>query len=377
MNSRTFVYFAGMVIAGSFFPLETKADFHSGLQTTLPSNFPFQVDCVHSDYQDDELVQLWDSLSDIHNPTLEDYLKVENYLKHGSRPYLDTIFNQGIMKGWGFRDWTPAEPLDRTMVYAFRILQQMKFVGPNGEMPQMEVITLGGVPDEDKSRCIILYSSYNYDGTNGVTLYADKMRVIINDLEEQGYKGHVLFWTGGYPMIDRGGLYLAHVPYSFKILSIIEASLRGYQDVLWIDASMRPTNDLSDIFTIIENKGTYLVGNGLTVGYDYDYGIIPDETAKNCNVEIQTLHEIPHIIAGAIGISFRNEEQHDFLKQWYQLTVATLPAMSFYPEEFLLSLVAWRTQKPSTVYWWEFMNIRSHIPEKPQRSDKPFWNDKC
>ena len=243
-------------------------------------------------------------------------------------------------------------------------------------MPHQEVIALGGVSKEDLTRCIVLYASYNYDAVFGEKLYAEKARTIIQDLEQQGYQGHVLFRTGGYPMLERGGLYLAHVPYSFKILSLIEASLRGYQEVLWIDTSLRPTNDLAELFNEIQNRGIYIVYNGINCDYDYNFGIIPDETVKNCNLEVHDLSNIPHTIATVLGISFRNEAHHDFLSEWYRLTCATWPAMSFYPEEFLVSVAASRTHKSAAAYWWEVMDTRSATPTKPQKSDKPFWNDK-
>jgi len=339
-------------------------------------NYPFPIDAVHSDYRDEELVKLWGSLSDILDPALGDYRKIEKYLKYGKRPYLDAIFNQGIKMGWGFRHWKSTDPLDRTVVYATRILQGMKFVNSNGEKPFQKVIALGGVSKEDRTRCVILFSSYNYDAWDGEMLYADKMQAIVDDLENEGYKGHVLVYHGGYPMIDRGGLYLAHVPYSFKVLSLIEASLKGYQDVLWLDTSVHPTNDLSEVFKTIENTGIYLVWTGINFDYDYNLGIISDAAAKSCNLEILDLAAIPHTIAAIIGISFRNDNHHDFLREWYQLTTATLPAMSFYPEQFLLAVAAWRTQKKPSVYFWDVMKLRSLIPVKPQKADIPFWHDK-
>lgn len=333
------------------------------------SSYPLTI--IESQYQDAELTSLWNSLSDINNPSLEDYVNFEKYLLFGRRPYLDIMFKKAIENRWISED-----KLDRTVFGASRVLQRFKFVGSNGELPVKKIVPIGGVSLEDRSRCIVMFSSYNFDATFGKELYSTKMNAVICDLAEEGYKGHVLFYLGGYPMLAQGGLRLAHVPYSFKILSLIEASQMGYQDVLWIDTSVHPTNDLSEVFSTIEKTGYFLLANGLNMAYDYDYGIIPDTTVTSCDLSVSDLSNIPHIVAGIMGISFRTPSQHDFLNEWYRMTAATWPAMSYYPEEFLVSVAAWRTHKAATDHIGCQMYVRSQVPTKPTHSDRPFWHDK-
>ena len=83
---------------------------------------------------------------------------------------------------------------------------------------------LCGADPSDLSRCIVFYVSYNESPHpfDKDAIYSKKMLEIIQELEIEGYKGHVLFRIGGYPLINQGGIRLAHVPYSFKILSLIE-----------------------------------------------------------------------------------------------------------------------------------------------------------
>lgn len=333
------------------------------------SSYPLTT--IESQYQDAELTTLWNSLSDINNPSRDDYLKFEKYLLLGRRPYLDIMFQKAIENRWISED-----KLDRTVFGVSRILQRFKFVGSDDELPVKKIVPMGGVSLEDRSRCIVMFSSYNYDAAFGKELYSTKMNAVIRDLAEEGYKGHVLFYLGGYPMLAQGGLRLAHVPYSFKLLSLIEASQMGYQDVLWIDTAVHPSNDLSEVFSTIEKTGYFLLTNGINMQYDYDYGIIPDNTVKSCGLSISELSTIPHIVAGIMGISFRTPAQHDFLNDWYRMTAATWPAMSYYPEEFLVSVAAWRTHKAATDHIGNKMTVRSQIPIRPTKSDKPFWHDK-
>jgi hypothetical protein len=333
------------------------------------SSYPLTI--VESQYQDDELTTLWNSLSDINNPSLDDYLKFEKYLTFGRRPYLDILFQKAIDNKWISED-----KLDRSIYRAYRILQGFKFVGSKGELPVKKIVPIGGVSLEDRSRCIVMFSSYNNDAKFFNEHYPTKMNAVIRDLEEEGYKGHVLCYLGGYPMLAQGGLHLAHVPYSFKILALIEASQMGYQDVLWVDTSVHPANDLSKVFSTIEKTGYFLLYSGVDVQYDYNYGLLPDSTVKSCGLTISDLSNIPHIVATIMGISFRTPFQHDFLNDWYQMTAATWPAMTFYPEEFLVSVAAWRTHKAATDHIGNKMSVRSQIPTKPAQSDKPFWHDK-
>lgn len=57
--------------------------------------------------------------------------------------------------------------------------------------------------------------------------------------------------------MKKGGLRFAHIPYSFKVLSILESYRFGYKNILWIDISLHPINNLDKVFEDIEKKGTY------------------------------------------------------------------------------------------------------------------------
>jgi hypothetical protein len=336
------------------------------------SLFPF--DEVQVIYQDEELKELWSSIEDIKKPVVDDYVKIENYLRYGKRPYLDAIFSLPYLS-----KYVDAETLDRSEAFSNRILQKIMLVGLNREPPIFKTIYLGGASPFDLSRCIVFYSSYNHSPhTFDINpLYSQKMLEVINELQSEGYKGHVLFRIGGYPLEERGGLRLVHVPYSFKILSIIEAAILGYKNILWLDTTIHPTNNLNKVFSIIARKGVFLLGGGTKFNCEYDSGILSDLAIMHCSLKKRNLRDIDHILAGVIGFSMENEKVKKLMQEWYRLTSIVYPAMTLYPEQFLLSVAAWRVHLEPTDHFSSYLDLRSSIPIRPtQNPKKPFWFDK-
>lgn len=336
---------------------------------------PFVLHEINPLYSDDELVELWNSLSDLKNPSVQDFLKIQDYLKYGRRPYLDVIFDPLIAKGI-----VKPEEFDRSATIANRMLQRTNLIGPGQEMPVFGTKRLGGVSAEDRNRCIILYGSYNitYNQWNEYNYYTDRLLSLIDVLEQNGYKGHVLYHLGGYPLIGKGGLRLVHVPYSFKVLAFIEASQLGYDNVLWLDVSMQPTNNLAEVFSMIESQGSLLISNGVNLDYDFNFyvPILPHTAVHATDVNPDDLSKIPHVIATIIGISFSHASNHQLVAEWLRLTSLTYPAMTLYPEEFLLSIASWRMLKKPNANVWDMFDVRSVVPIKPVNGTKPFWFDK-
>ena len=336
---------------------------------------PFDIDQVEPVNKDEEIILFWDSLEDLYNPTLQDYLKIQEYLKNGKRPYLDIIFEHTYFHGLLYFNPKSRE-FDRSQILSSRVLQNINLLGPDLEMPKFERLTLGNPSIENKSRCIILYASYNLDSMHRDQLFSERILQIINDLEEEGYEGDVLYRIGGYPLLHLGGIRLAHVPYSFKVLSFIEASLLGYEEVLWLDSSVHPSNNLSEVFSEISENGVFLLENGINLDYDYNFGILPDVAVSACGLKKRDLSEVPHVIAGIVGVSFKSQVGHDFIREWYCLTSLVYPAMSLYPEEFLVSVASYMTKCKSTGNIGNYMDVRSVIKTKPHNAKKPFWFDK-
>lgn len=329
----------------------------------------FIADKITPIYIDHELFFLWKSLTNLYNPTIEDYIKIENYLMYGRRPYLDIVFNSLFLN----------PPIDRVSTWNQRMLQNMNFIGPNFEPPIFCIKSCGNASPKDKSNCIILFATHNsnknpWDQKN----YIEAVLDLLEELDQVGYKGHVLYRLGGYPLLNKGGIKFCHIPYSFKLLSFLEAFDLGYQNVLWLDCSMHPTNDLSSVFSTIQNEGKLLLFNGINLDYDFNFiqPIISLPAITFSGLTVSDLYEIPHVIATIIGISSNYQKSNDLIQEWLNLTSLTIPAMTLYPEEFLLSVASWKTRNIPNGNVWDYFDVISQIPVKPKNSKKPFWFDK-
>ena len=339
---------------------------------TVVAAAPFQFTSLEPLYSDEEFEATWASLADPLRPDLDDYLKIQHYLSHGRRPYLDIVIDSCLKRGF----MTSQQVSDR-LDNVWRRFQCMIFTGPNGELPRVQRFVLGGASPDDLTRCVVLFASYNYDSHFYNVCYADRVNAIVNDLEREGYRGHVLTRIGGYPLEGSGGLGLVHVPYSFKLLSFIEASLLGYEKVLWLDVAMHPVNDLSNVFSILEDTGTLLLHNGTTLDYDYrTMHHVPGAAIHSAGLTVNELNQIPHTCAAIIGIDFRHPQAHELVAEWLRLTRMVIPGMSLTPEEFPLSVAAWRTGCIYAGHIVLFIEGRSAVPEKSTQSAKPFWFDK-
>ncbi len=324
-------------------------------------------------YRDEELTNLWASLEDVYNPSTEDFIKIQNYLKNGQRTYLNVLFDAFLESGCMTK-------INRSECCWTRILQNIKFIGNDQKLPLSGIHYLGGSSEKDKSKCIIFYASFNGNcNPFKENSYIESTLQVIRELEQIGYKGHVIYHFGGYPLIEKGSVRLMHVPYSFKVLSFLEAFNLGYKNVLWFDSSMHPMNNLEKVFSKIEEEGRLLLFNGLDLSYDFNYKdvpVLPVIAVESAGINVQDLNQIPHVIAGIIGISFQNQKSLDLIEEWYRLTSLTVPAMTLYPEEFLLSVSSWKTNNKPNGNVWDYFDARSAVPIRPYHGKKPFWFDK-
>ncbi len=333
---------------------------------------------------DEEIQGIWEQMDNIYEPSYEDYRLIEEYLKYGKRPYLEDIYNLSyiikiVQKGY------PTEKIKNKLIFRVtfntRLLATMKMVSEKDRKPELQIIPVnGGGP-----RCIVLYGTYNenykshtlYDlKTLKKESYVDSLDEIIDNLEKIGWKGDVLKRAGGYPLIEQGSIRFAHIPYSFKVLSILEAYSLGYKNILWMDLSLRPLNNLEKIFQEIEQKGSYFLETGAYLDYDYELGLIPDSSMFSSDLTISKLQKIPHTIATTFGVSFNHDRAVAFMEEWYRLTSLLYPALTLYPEEFLISVAKHRAGCAFSAHLNHHFICKSAVSEQPFYSEKPFYFNK-
>ncbi len=262
----------------------------------------FSVAIVGSAYTDPELEALWGSLSSLDAPTLEDYRLVEAYLSNGKRLYLQPLYENCV---------APKH---------FNLFRQFKLVGPNGEMPTLQIHK-----GADPKKCILIFGSYN-------GCYPKKAEMLFKEIIELGFDGDILLRIGGFP---NGDLKLCYVPYAFKVAFLKEAALLGYEKILWLDTAIHPLVELDWIFE--EMEGVFLT----TVGMLHE-NHHRKETSEFLKVPPELHSQIPHMSAAIIGLNLASEEARCFLDEWLFETTRLFPNLSWFPEELCLSIVAWR-----------------------------------
>ena len=305
-------------------------------------------------FYDEELDQLWKSIPDINNPTLQDYRQIEKYLYTGKRPYLNLLHEFLLKQKHDVNLF-----LDR-----LNRLMGFRFVGSQNEMPIFEKHSLN-IQEHTKKRCILLFASYNRD-------YPAKARQILRELKQNGYSGDVLLRIGGFPNTQSGGLKLCHVPYAFKIAFLQEARSLGYEEILWLDSAMHPLSDLEGIFTKIREFGYYLTG----VGYLCDnarFNLI--EAAEALNITKELYYDIPHLAAGIIGLNLQNPKGIQFIDQWLIETEKVIPNVTWYPDELSLSVVAWRCNFAPLSWFWNLAYKEENLLNMQYNPEIHFYLD--
>ena len=225
--------------------------------------------------------ELHAKISNINEPTLEDYVLIENYLREGHRPYFDDCHACHLhhkLSGDTHQD-----------------IQKIKLLGPNNELPTLEKHCIG-VEEGDQGSCVLIYSSYDPCSI----VRAEKM---LSSIKDSDYKGHVLVRKGGYPNLLKGGLKLCHIPCSWKVNFLDEARDLGYKNVILTDLDLDPIKHLENIFEIIESNGYFFLTSKVKT--------------KNCHENHRALKQLTSFV---LGMNFDRPGMHEVLDEWMMMT---------------------------------------------------------
>lgn len=100
-------------------------------------------------------------------------------------------------------------------------------------------------------------------------------------------------------------------PYAFKIYAIEAARNMGYDQVLWVDASVYPVKDITPVFDWLTEKGIFLEEAGHYAGQ------WANEQALNYfELTKEQAMQMPMFSAGYCGFDFRNPTSQEFFAEW-------------------------------------------------------------
>ncbi|MES2121518.1 MAG: hypothetical protein V4492_01930 [Chlamydiota bacterium] len=254
--------------------------------------FLYATTCVYS-YVDEELLDLWSSVSDIYNPTLDDYKLIESYLKYGKRPYLENLPEVS------WKNIPKYEIKLRT-----QIMRDFKLLGPNDEMPIYEVHHLN-VVEETRDRCILIYGSFNDP-------YPQKAFRILEELRKWGYSGTVMIRIGGFPNMIAEGIKSSPFHGRWKVEFFKEALRMGYRKIVHLDTHATPLNDLSLVFDILEETGCFYVDCGPWLKINENFV----QFAEPLGIPPNEVEDVRFIIGCVLGLDFSNTKISRLFQEW-------------------------------------------------------------
>ena len=244
-------------------------------------------------YIDEELLELWASVSNIYEPTLSDYRLIESYLQFGRRPYLENLPEAS---------WSNVGEDEIKM--HIRVMRQFKLVGPNGEMPVFEKHDIN-VTEETKDRCILVFGSYN-------SVYPQKVYHILQELKESGYSGSVMLRIGGYPNLSHGGLKSSPFHGRWKLEFFKEARRMGYKKIIHLDTHVHPMSDLNAAFKVMDEQGGFFYGRGPWLNINENFM----NFASPLGVPADKMSEVEFIIGSILGLNFSNKQVVKLFDEW-------------------------------------------------------------
>jgi hypothetical protein len=248
-------------------------------------------------------IPVYQELSSLTAPTVEDLHKVQDYLTNGYRPITQHL-----------KDYEPN-------------VKKLKIIGTSPEeQPQYGDIAVNCAEDE-RENCLICYSSFNKNYPRG-------LKRLVEYVKNSDFKGHIIYRIGGWPDTAGGSLVLAHVPYAFKVSLFKEVQSQGFKRVFWLDTSILPAVSLNRIFDTIKEDGYFAMGNSHYIG-----PYISPLALEAFGITLEEANQIPSCSAGIFGVDFTSEIGSKIFEQWYRAAHNKVAFFSPRPEQNALSII--------------------------------------
>ena len=146
--------------------------------------------------------------------------------------------------------------------------------------------------------------------------YGRGLRRLSASLRRVGFGGEQLLWPPG--RFPAGCPDQLEVPFAFKPFCLAEATARGIDSLLWLDASCLAIKSLDPLFAAIEANGHLLFRNGARVVGEW----ASDAALEALSLSRDEAMALPELNAAAIGLSVRHPVGAAFLDQWLGLARA-------------------------------------------------------
>lgn len=263
--------------------------------------------------------EVYAKIPDICHPTFEDYQMIQNYLNQGHRPLIDRLNKwqyYGKAINFGLIGRTPDEHIEHGVVCV-------------------------NCDSDYKQNCIVLYASFNFE-------YPKVLKALIENIKKSYFKGHILYRIGGWPDIEGGGLRFAHIPCAFKICAFREAQRLGYQNVLWLDASVTPLQQgLNKAFTTIEQQGYFTFLSDLNMASECN-----KEACEILGLPFAQAASVPGYVSGIVGFNLKNPNGLNIINRWYEVTKNHEECYFTYsPDLCVISILLYQAGLTNNLHW--------------------------
>lgn len=129
---------------------------------------------------------------------------------------------------------------------------------------------------------------------------------LVNSFKKFGWPGDYLLYTNQYPV---GCPTHQEVPYAFKIHAMEEAARKGYDVIMWADASFWTVASLDPFIHAVETDGHALWIGGYSVG---DW--CSDNGLRQLGLTRDEAMLLPLFVGGLWGLDLRVERSREFLR---------------------------------------------------------------
>jgi len=191
------------------------------------------------------------------------------------------------------------------------------------------------------------------------------VKSIRDSLLKFNFRGDFLFWDKSYP---EGCPEHAVSPHAFKPFCFYEAKKRGYDIVLWLDASVKIQKPIEPIFDLIKKDGYFFIQE-LTCGRkEEDLGVrgrnenvgefCKDDALKTLGITREESFKIPSCWSAIVGLDLSTQIPAEFLRQWKE---KALDGITFSGPR-LSGILGW-PQTASSDY-----RVRGHLSDQPAAS---------